>query len=157
MSLVFFKDSRNYISNYTVLFLLLQQMKRTLLIFLAIFYFGISQGATVYLHYCMGEIVQTGMTKSENASCEFCGMTTKEGKEKSCCKKEIKQLTVNDAQKMAVSHFQFEQAPIIVLKSFIWDANYHALPIQLGRASLSNAPPEWESIPVFVRNCTYRI
>lgn len=131
-------------------------MKRTLLIFLAVFYFGISQGATVYLHYCMGELVQTGMTKSEQVSCEFCGMTSKEGKEKSCCKKESKQLTVNEAQKMVPGHFQFEQAPI-ALKSFIWDANHHTLPLQLGKASLSNAPPQWQSIPVFVRNCTYRI
>ena len=132
-------------------------MKRTLLIFLAVFYFGISQGATVYLHYCMGKLVQTGMTKSEGASCDSCGMTSKKANEKSCCKKESKQLKINEAQKMAPSHFQFEQAPIIVLKSFIWDAGYHALPIQLGKASLSNAPPQWQDIPVFVRNCTYRI
>jgi hypothetical protein len=132
-------------------------MKRILSIFLALFYFGVSQGATVYFHYCMGELVQTGMTRSELTSCDFCGMTSKEGKEKSCCKKETKQLAVNEAQKTALNHFQFEQAPSIILTSFIWNGNYHALPIQLGKASLSNAPPRWQSIPVFVRNCTYRI
>ena len=132
-------------------------MKKTLLIFLAVFYFGISQGATVYFHYCMGELVQMGMTKSKSSSCDFCGMNSKQANEKSCCEKETKLLKVDDSQKTAPSHFQFEQAPAIVLKSIIWEAKSIAVPIELGKASLSNAPPQEQDVPVFIRNCTYRI
>ncbi|MEJ5962950.1 HYC_CC_PP family protein [Pedobacter immunditicola] len=132
-------------------------MKRILLIFLAVFYFGISQGAIVYFHYCMGELVQMGMTESKPSLCEFCGMDSKESREKTCCKQESKLLQVDNVQKMAASHFQFEQAPVIVLKNIIWEARNIAVPIELGKASLSNAPPQEQDVPVFIRNCTYRI
>ncbi|WP_074964082.1 HYC_CC_PP family protein [Pedobacter antarcticus] len=132
-------------------------MKKTLLIFLAVFYFGISQGATVYLHYCMGELVQMGMIESQSPSCDFCGMTSKQAKEKTCCEKETKLLKVDESQKTVPSHFQFEQAPAIVLKTITWQTKNVIIPIELGKASLSNAPPQKQDIPVFIRNCTYRI
>ena len=132
-------------------------MKRILLIFLAVFYFGISQGAIVYFHYCMGELVQMGMTESNPSLCDFCGMDSKESREKTCCEKKTKLVKVDNSQKMAPSHFQFEQAPVIVSKNIIWEARNIAVPIELGKASLSNAPPQGQDIPVFIRNCTYRI
>jgi hypothetical protein len=132
-------------------------MKKIMLIFLAVFYFGVSQGATVYLHYCMGELVEMGMTASKSFSCEFCGMNTKEAEEKSCCKNETKLIEVDHAQKMAQSHIQFEQAPVIIIKNLIWKARNNSFPIESGKASLINAPPLWQHIPAFIRNCTYRI
>ncbi len=128
-----------------------------LVLIFTVFYFGVAQGATVYFHYCMDELVQMNLSKSNPSSCDFCGMTTKEAKEKSCCEKQTKQFKVNDAQKIAASHFQFEQTPIILYKSIVWEASYHTIPIQIGKASLSNAPPPLQDIPVFIRNCTYRI
>jgi len=105
----------------------------------------------------MGELVQMGMTKSESSLCDFCGMNSKQAKEKTCCEKETKLLKVDNAQKMAPSHFQFEQSPVIVLKNILWEARNIAVPIELGKASLSNAPPQGQDIPVFIRHCTYRI
>ncbi|KEQ30929.1 hypothetical protein N180_20190 [Pedobacter antarcticus 4BY] len=81
---------RNYIKKSKIYFLVLCQMKKTLLIFLAVFYFGISQGATVYLHYCMGELVQMGMIESQSPSCDFCGMTSKQDKRKNLLRKRNK-------------------------------------------------------------------
>lgn len=127
------------------------------MIFLAVFYFGTSQGATLYLHYCMGALVQTGIVESESSSCEFCGMDSEEAEEASCCKKETKILKVDDAQKMVPSHFQFEQASAIVLKFIIWDARPIATLIKPVTIALSNAPPQQKAIPVYIHNCTFRI
>ena len=132
-------------------------MKRILLTFLAIFYLGIPQGATVYFHYCMGELVQLGMTDSKKSTCEFCGMTQKESEEESCCKDEVKQTKVDNSQKTALVHYQFEQTPVIIPKNIIWHANAVQIPLELNKTSLSNAPPLRQHVPVFIRNCTYRI
>ncbi|MBG6233978.1 glutaredoxin [Pedobacter sp. CAN_A7] len=132
-------------------------MKRILLLLLAFFYMGIAQGAEVYFHYCMGELVELGLTKTNPPSCDFCGMTANEAKEKTCCKQDSKTLKVDNIQKMATSHFHFEQAPVILLKNIIWEARNLAIPIELGKGSLSHAPPKVQDVPVFIRNCTYRI
>ncbi len=140
-----------------MIFLSFVIMKRILVIIFTVFYFGVSQGATVYFHYCMDELVQMELSKSNPSACGFCGMTTKEAKDNSCCEKEAKQFKVNDAQKIAVSNFQFEQSPVILFKSVVWEDSYVVMPLQLGKADLSNAPPPFYDVPVFIRNCTYRI
>lgn len=132
-------------------------MKRILLIILAVFYVGVSNGATVYFHYCMGELVKLGITESKQDSCDFCGMPPQEAGEKSCCKDETKLIKVDDSQKMAQSHIQFEQAPVIIPNNIPWLIRDISIPLQSNKAALSNAPPEGPPVPVFIRNCTFRI
>jgi len=132
-------------------------MKRILLIILAVFYVGVSNGATVYFHYCMGELVQLGLSASKKKSCDFCGMPPQEAKDKSCCKNETKLVKVDDSQKMAQSHFQFEQAPVIIPNPISWLIRDISIPRQANKTALSNAPPEGLPVPVFIRNCTFLI
>lgn len=132
-------------------------MKRVLITFLAIFYLGIAQGATVYFHYCMGELVQLGMTDSNKSTCEFCGMTKKKSKEGSCCKDEVKQAKVDNIQKTALVDYQFEQTPVILPKNIIWQANAVQVSLELNKISFNNAPFLRQHVAVFIRNCTYRI
>jgi hypothetical protein len=132
-------------------------MKRILLIILAIFYLGVSQGATVYFHYCMGELVQLGLKTPKKANCDFCGMNKKESKKDSCCKNDVKQAKVDSSQKTAQAQYHFEQSSIAVLNHVIWESANLAVPKELGKGTRSNAPPQGQEIPVFIRNCTYRI
>lgn len=133
-------------------------MKRTLLIIFAIFYLGTSQGATLYFHYCMDELVQLGMTRTNQTACDFCGMTKKEAEKKSCCKDDSKQANVDNYQQAAAKvHFNFEQAPILIPNNPIWQIRNAGIPFELDKSSLSNAPPQRQLLPVFIRNCTYRI
>jgi hypothetical protein len=62
-------------------------MKRTLLTILAIFYLGVSSGATVHFHYCMGELVSWGLAKQAGKVCDFCGMSKTTAKKKSWLKR----------------------------------------------------------------------
>jgi hypothetical protein len=132
-------------------------MKRALLILLSVFYLGIASGATVHFHYCMGELVRLGLTEPKESNCNTCGMTPKEGSKKSCCKSDYKQAKVDKSQKNTPSYFEFKQMPVVVVNAMIWETSQNPVPFELGKAALSNAPPEGLPVPVFIRNCTYRI
>ncbi len=132
-------------------------MKRTLLIILSFFYLGIASGATVHFHYCMGELVRLGLSKPEKSKCSSCGMSLKEGNKKSCCKNEYKQAKTDQSQKASSSQFDFKQFPAMVVNAVIWEISEKPLIFELDKATLSNGPPERQSVPVFIRNCTFRI
>ena len=137
-------------------------MKRILLIILAFVYLGLSQGPTVYLHYCMGELVQMGLEHpGESSACEFCGMDSSvEGTaadKEACCAQDAKSIKIDNVQKIVKSEFQFEQAPVLLPKTLI-EQFLKSAPDKASQPSLADreAPP-LQDIPVFVRNCTYRI
>ncbi|PYF74957.1 HYC_CC_PP family protein [Pedobacter nutrimenti] len=131
-------------------------MKRTLLTILAIFYLGTSSGMTVHFHYCMGKLVEWSLSQPDQSICGFC-KTPKKTSGKSCCKDDYKQAKIDKAQKTAASVYQFKQIACLDLNTNLRNAEYVALPIQTGKAALSNAPPLTGDIPIFIRNCNYRI
>ena len=61
-------------------------MKQFLILILSFTYFASTSGATVYMHYCMGKMVEWNVMGSEKNKCPNCGMDKKE--EKACCKDE---------------------------------------------------------------------
>lgn len=133
-------------------------MKKILLTILAVFYLGVSSGATVHFHYCMGKLVSWGLEKQSTGKvCEFCGMPKTAAKKKSCCKDTAQQAKVEKSQKVNQAVYKFEQpATAIVLPEFF--VNYQLeIPVKITREALSNAPPDGQQIPVFIKNCTYRI
>ena len=132
-------------------------MKRILLTFLALFYLGVSSGATVHLHYCMGELANWSLLKSDESKCEFCGMTKNATKKSSCCKDDVKQAKIDQSKKSAQLVYEFKQVPAVVPVSFKNYVNQLALSAQKTHTVFSNAPPEKLRVPVFIQNCTYRI
>ena len=132
------------------------------MIILAFVYLGLSQGPTVYLHYCMGELVQLGLEHpGESGACEFCGMdataSNKSSAKEACCEQDAKSIKIDNVQKIVKSEFQFAQAPVLLPKTFI-ERFLKSTPDK-GRQLLfsdQKAPP-LQDIPVFVRNCTYLI
>ena len=132
-------------------------MKRTLLTILAIFYLGVSSGATVHFHYCMGELVSWGLAKQAGKVCDFCGMPKTTAKKKSCCKDVEQQAKVEKSQKASQLIYKFEALASAVIQPELY-ANYKApIPVKITREALSNAPPDGQHIPVYLKNCTYRI
>lgn len=133
-------------------------MKKILFTILAFFYLGVSSGATVHFHYCMGKLVNWGLTQAQKDSCELCGMSKKEIKENSCCKDDFKQAKIDNSKKSIPPVYQFKPA-IVVLTNHIF--KYDPQQVILSNLAIpsaySNAPPEKEHIAIFVRNCTYRI
>lgn len=135
-------------------------MKRILLTIFAVFYLGVSSGATLHFHYCMGELVSWGLHKHTKDICEFCGMPKKaaHGKtKKSCCQDEQQQAKVDKSQKADTTIYQFN-APSSAILQPVPFADYQVqVPVKINREALSNAPPYGRAVPVFLKNCTYRI
>ncbi len=135
-------------------------MKRTLLTILAVFYLGISSGATLHFHYCMGELVSWGLDQQNKDTCGLCGMPKKTAKPKakSCCEDEKQQPKVDKSQKANVPVYEFNAASSAVILPSSLFVNYKPeIPVKITREALSNAPPDGNKIPVFLKNCTYRI
>ncbi len=132
-------------------------MKRVLLIIFAVFYLSVANGATVYFYYCMGELVHIGMSDQDKSACGTCGMPQKQDKKEPCCKKDSKELKVDISQKAPQTSFQFQPVPILLFGHIPAELSHISTPVTLDKATLSNAPPGWQQVPVFVRNCTYRI
>jgi hypothetical protein len=132
-------------------------MKKTLLTIFAIFYLGIASGATVHFHYCMGELVSWGLEKKSRAVCDFCGMPKSESKKKSCCEDVEQQVKIEKAQKISQSVYKFESFSAVITLPELF-VNYQApVPVKIAGEALSNAPPEDQPVPVYLKNCTYRI
>lgn len=130
-------------------------MKKFIVTILAVFYLGVSSGTTVYFHYCMGQLVESALVSKESQKCSKCGM--KAGSTRDCCKHESKQVKIDNAQKLADYSYQFKSFST----DLIWN-RYVALP-EIYTSSLteeqplSNAPPNTDNTPLFIRNCNFRI
>jgi len=132
-------------------------MKRTLLTILAIFYLGISSGATMHFHYCMGELVSWGLAKPTAKVCDYCGMPKAAAKKKSCCKDLTQQAKVEKSQKASQTVYKFEQLSAMVILPQPYASYQAPVPLKITREALSNAPPDQDDLPVYLKNCTYRI
>jgi hypothetical protein len=133
-------------------------MKKFLVFILAVLYFGLSTGATVHLHYCMGKLVESSVwynTSKEKGKCSKCGML--KGKNK-CCKDEYKHLQIGKDQQLndfLSSKIQLPDAQIICPHYYEFDGvMVHAV---ISSNPYANAPPEDLRVPVYLRNCVFRI
>ena len=138
-------------------------MKKALVSILATLYLATSMGATVHLHYCMGKLVAWGFIKHSSGDCAFCGMKIKgipdgyQAEMKTCCHDETRQYkNVND-QKAGPDCFKIlsaSQAPVAPDLRRWLDVLFSS-PAFSG--PVSHSPPDTGPIPVFLRNCNFRI
>ena len=130
-------------------------MKKFLVSILAIFYLGTSIGATVNLHYCMGELVNWDLSIQETHTCGNCGMEKVKNKNNGCCEDKHQRLQVEKDQK-AESRYQTE-APVSV--AVITTFPSFVLPVVTSVTEaypVSNAPPR-STVPLRVRYCIFRL
>lgn len=130
-------------------------MKKFIVAIITLLYAASSSGATVHFHYCMGKLVNAGLTHDKKQKCSKCGMDKKESRN-SCCKDVHKFVKVeNDHQKGSFDQpvFLFN-APCIdhsaSYQSFLSDIIVSNHP--------ANGPPLLTSgTPLFIRYCNFRI
>jgi hypothetical protein len=130
-------------------------MKRLVITLVAVFYLGVSSGATMHLHYCMGQLVEWGLISKNPNKCSKCGMKT--GSTKDCCKDEHKQFKIESAQKISENSFQLK-APGLDLALFLSksETDLHITSL-IQEYPIGNAPPDTQNTPRFIRNCSFRI
>lgn len=131
-------------------------MKKLLITVLAVFYLGVSSGATLHFHYCMGELIEWGLSNDNSEKeieCSNCGM--KKGVSEDCCKDQKQEYKLKESQKVSVSIVQptaFALAPLTYP-----DFTQILLSSPVDIIPESNAPLRTQKTAVFIRNCTFRI
>ena len=131
-------------------------MKKLLITVLAVFYLGVSSGATVHFHYCMGELIEWGLANDNSekaADCSNCSM--KKGFSEDCCKDQKQEYKLKESQKAPLSAFKpvfFALTPVTYP-----DLDQILLSTTADLILESNALPRTMKTPVFIRNCNFRI
>ncbi len=131
-------------------------MKKFIITILAFLYISSSTGATVHLHYCMGELVQLGFWRSNTNKCGECGMEKNNAKPNSCCKDEHKQLKLEKDQK-ATAAIEMLQLIAYATPVSIIEISLHDLSSVTEENPFSHAPPRSSSTAIYIRNCIFRI
>lgn len=132
-------------------------MKKFIVTILALIYLTATTGATVHLHYCMGELVELNLSPSETGKCGKCGMDKAPDVDNGCCKDEQNQVKVeNDHYKSDVA---FKAMDFV---TFLLPISYTQIPpiilISTGEENLrSHAPPRSCYLAIYKRNCVFRI
>jgi hypothetical protein len=137
-------------------------MKKVVASILAVLYLSTSMGATVHLHYCMGRLVAWGFIDRESRDCASCGMEKMDAMPgcsvgmKNCCHDEHRQFQNDRAQKPAQSWVEWNLMPALAMPSYRdWNEPVVIAPAIAG--PVAHGPPLSGRIPVFLRNCNFRI
>lgn len=131
-------------------------MKKVFVIILSILYLGTTSGASIHLHYCMDKLVSMSLLAGEEGKCSKCGMDKAEGKKKSCCNDEQKQVKVDEEQKVASA---FNIAPLVpaIVTSQAYPSLAANLPVVERGTPLGHAPPRRLSNGIYILNCSFLI
>lgn len=129
-------------------------MKKFAVILIAVLYTAITSGFTVNLHYCMGKLASIDMLQTPSDACNKCGKTDKGS---DCCKNELKYCKVTEVHQAAKTLHQ--DAPLAIdLQLLVNILPVPAVSFTPAFAAFDHhAPPDGETIPLFLRNCTFLI
>lgn len=116
-------------------------MKKCLAFILILLYCSTSVGASMYMHYCMGQLADAGLLQDKTKTCGHCGMDKKEAKDNGCCTEEHKFLKNTSDQKTTDLSFSIKQfaAAAEPVSFIVFQQN--DLPTVTEVNPLSNAPP----------------
>jgi hypothetical protein len=128
-------------------------MKKAVSAILIVFYFAVSSGVAINLHYCMNRFdsLQLGAVKSE--VCGKCGMHTDDAN--GCCHDEVKIIKLQDDQQVSNIHFQFSS--FIALADIVQPDFTEQLFCGISYSSGNNHSPPLNKQDTYLVNCVFRI
>jgi hypothetical protein len=115
-------------------------VKKTVVTLLLLIYGFTTMGATIYLHYCMNELVGWSLLHDKNETCGKCGMEEKD--KGGCCKDEHKHFKLKvDHQKSSVSQLvTFITTPVLITPAV--DFDIHSYSTVTETYPTTHAPPD---------------
>ena len=131
-------------------------MKKFLLGILTIFYFGVSTGATLQVHYCMGKMVDVNFVNKDSSHCHKCGMTKMNGK-KGCCHDEQKVIKITSDQNSTEAAYQMVQLPSVAIIKHYAELQAILVSSFTENNTSSNSLFRDSQAAVYLRNCDFRI
>jgi hypothetical protein len=132
-------------------------MKKFIALILAVLYLGTSTGATIHIHYCMGQLADWGLGHASTEACGSCGMEKSSEKDNGCCKDEQTFIKNTADQKIAESSLL-----LIIVFSGAVIPGYTELPVlQISSVTeenpMSHAPPRAHAVAAYILNQTFLI
>jgi len=132
-------------------------IKKLLITFLAMLYLGVSSGATLHYQYCMGRLVKVSLWHSHTEKCLTCGMDLKAKSTKKCCTDKHQQIKSDKSGAVTYSQLTLGTSAVALPSvPFFGSLPYPTVPLT-EQYPVSQAPPSIAVVPVFLRNCVFRI
>lgn len=133
-------------------------MKRFLVTILSVLYMASAMGATVHLHYCMGEYMGASLIHEEEHHCAKCGMT-KTSDDNGCCKDEHKTFKTSEHQSAKAAFDQIVPAAIPQLPVSYYCYSQRLAFVPVSKVALTaHAPPSlWRVNPIYLTVRNFRI
>jgi hypothetical protein len=132
-------------------------MKKFLVAILALLYISTSTGAIVHLHYCMGQLADSGLGHHKSKTCDQCGMEKSGNKKNDCCKDQSKYFKSHTDQEATVSAFQIMHVVAVALPVSFFEMTSVDISTIPEENPISHAPPKGNGVAVYIRNCVFRI
>ncbi|MBW8682997.1 HYC_CC_PP family protein [Chitinophaga rhizophila] len=135
-------------------------MKKVLALILAVLYMGTSTGATLHMHYCMGELtgVQLWHSEAKAKQCSKCGRTSAgKMRAKKCCKDEHKTVKLEKDQKATENVAHGMQLVAVANPVYYFDSRPVHTTAIAEEYPVTNAPPGGCCVHIHVLNCVFRV
>ena len=129
-------------------------MKRFLAAILFLIYTGVSSGATIDFHYCMGKLTGWNVHSAASVSCINCGMNKEQ--KKSCCNDKHTTLQLKKDQ-LASNMNGVPDCPVV------YTQNYYSISTRCSLLNKGciinsiNSPPLIQSVSISILNSLFRI
>lgn len=129
-------------------------MKKVLTSITVLFYFIVSCGVVINLHYCMGKYQSFTLYDAQYKSCGKCGMHMDNNN--GCCRDEVKIVKLQDDQNVTyVSHsIQGIEVDIITPSEFIAAPDFN---VERSLHYNNHSPPLLTGQDIYLQNCVFRI
>ena len=129
----------------------MKKLAATCLVFI---YFTFSAGATIHLHFCMGEFINFSFSDTNESVCGKCGMSQHE-ENNNCCRDVSVTAKISDSHNVAYANTHFElqwlpfkqDTPAIEINPIL----KHIYP------SMVHYPPGNMSCPLFIQQRSIQI
>ena len=132
-------------------------MKKFITVILTVLYVFTSTGATLQMHYCMGQLADWGVGHIKSESCGKCGMKKTNEKSGGCCKDEYKVFKNDNHKKTAENVLQDLQLFAVSLPPWPVTIQTNYFPGVKAAHPMSHAPPGRYNVAVYIRNCAFLI
>jgi hypothetical protein len=127
-------------------------MKKIALVIVASLYIIATTGASLNLHYCMGELADWGFGTNKSKTCGFCGMEKGDEKDNGCCKDEQKFIKNDNDQKFVESATYTLKIPAVAqLPVYTASACIQFVSVK-EQNPVSHAPPRYKCLPIYISN-----
>lgn len=137
-------------------------MKKLFVILFALLYTGLASGFSTYQHICRGLVQQTSMstTSTNESNCGFCARTGKTVKEpkKYCCQEKVEVVKVkSEVQSNAFKILKINFFADAILHRYFGAVYEFATTVQYNFTTYTYYLYKVKSIPLYIKNCVYRL